>query len=337
MIAVRLMSLFPLVLTLVLLHALPLMPKRSRLFGVDVPREVRYGSEGARLLRSYQVRLLPFGIVASLAACWVPLAWLWLSVSVAVAAARWLLYRCHADAVRFALPPPSIREASLSDDAGGLVRRLRWFAPPLVLLTATGLYLYAYWSRIPKRLAIHFDLNGNPNGWASKTVPRVLGPLAFGAAIVLYMMALYIVMKLGSGRGTRRSVMLATLAAPAYLIGASCAMVGLLPFFVFPGWAVRLLVGAFLAGYVALLVRVLSRPADGLPEVTPDPCWHGGFYYNPEDPALFVEARTGGFGYAINFPRRLGWVLMAVIALLTLGLVLLARMLFAQAPTLSPW
>ena len=249
----------------------------------------------------------------------------------AVAAALWLLYRRHAEAVRFALPPPSIREASLSDDAGGLARRLLWFATPLVLLTATGLYLYANWSRIPERFAIHFDFNGNPNGWASRTARGVFGPLALRAGIILFMVALYIVMELGSRRGTQRPVMLAALAAPAYLIGAGFAMAGLSPFFVPPVWAVLLLVGASLAGYVALLVRVLSRPADGLPEVTPDHCWHGSFYYNPEDPALFVEARTG-FGYTINLARRLGWVFMAAVPLFTLGLVLFALKVFAPAP-----
>src|ERR1035438_6341751 len=329
MIAVRLMLLFPLALTLVLLHALPLIPKRSQLFGVDVTREVRHGSEGGRLLRSYQVRLLPLSMAALLAAWWTPAGGLWLVVAPAIAA-LWLLYRGHADAVRFALPPPSMREASLSDD-GGLARRLLWFVPPLALLTAAGLNLYINWSSIPARFASHFDSHGNPNGWAFKSVRGCFGPLALGAAIVLCLMALYIAMELGSRRGTQRTVMLACLASPGYLIGQMFAMIGLLPVLVPPLWLILLLVGAYLAGLALLVVRVASRPASGPAEVTPEACWHGNFYYNPQDPALFVDGRVG-FGLTANFARRLVWLLLAAIAVVTLGLLLLAPKLLAQAP-----
>jgi uncharacterized membrane protein len=66
---------------------------------------------------------------------------------------------------------------------------------------------------------------------------------------------------------------------------------------------------------------------DGPREVTPDRCWHGSFYYNPDDPALFVEARTG-FGYAGNSARPLSWLLAALMFLFPLGLFLRGRKLF---------
>ena len=332
MIGIRLLLLFPLVLILMLLHALPLLPRRSRLFGAEVPREVRYGSEGGRLLRGYQVRLLPLSIVALLAAWWAPVTWLWLTVASPSMAALWLLYRCHAAAVRFALPPPSTREASLSGGAGGLARRLMWFAPPLALVTAAALYLYLNWSRIPERFARHFDSQGNPNGWAFKSVRGCFGPLALGAAIILFFMALYMVMELGSRRGTERSAMLACLAAPGYLVGPMFAIVGLLPMFVPPLWVFVLLIGAYFPGLIVLVVRAVSQSAGGPSEVTPDGCWHGSFYYNPQDPALFVDGRTG-FGLTANFARRLVWLLLAIILLVTAGLLLLGSKLLAQTAT----
>jgi uncharacterized membrane protein/dienelactone hydrolase len=335
MIGIRLLLLFPLVLILVLLHALPLLPKRSRLFGVDVPREVRYGSEGGRLLRGYHVRLLPFSIMAFLAAWWAPVAWLWLTVASPAIAALWLLYRSHAYAVRFALPAPSTREASLGGDAGGLARRLLWFAPPLALVTAAALYLYLNWSRIPERFASHFDSHGNANGWAFKSVRGSFGPLALGAAIILFSMALYMVMELGSRRGTQRPAMLACLAAPGYLVGPIFAIFGLLPMFVPPVWVFVLLLGAYLPGLIVLLVRVVATSVGGPSEVTPDSCWHGSFYYNPQDPALFVDGRTG-FGLTANFARRLVWLLLAIIALVTVGLLLLGSKVLMGAP-LQDW
>jgi uncharacterized membrane protein len=326
MIALRWGHLFSLLLALPLLHALPLLPKRSRLFGVEVPPEVRYGSEGQRLARSYQLRLLPFTLGAFLLACWTPPQWLWIDF-VPVFAALWLLYRYHDQAVPFALPPLSIREASLRSDTG-MVRRLLWFAPPLVLLAATALYLFADWQRIPETFPVHFS-NGNPNGWSHRTVREVFGPPSFGALIILYLMLLYIPMELGSRRATRRSVMLAALVAPCYLIGAMFSLAGLFPFFVPPVWVFVLLIGAFFAVFIMLMVGVLAQPSEGPPEVTPDRCWHGSFYYNPDDPALFVEGRAGGFGYTANLARPLTWVLGAMTLLFTVGLFLLAHKLLA--------
>jgi hypothetical protein len=318
--------LFSLLLVLPLLHALPLLPKRSRLFGVDVAPEIRRGSEGVRLTRRYELRLLPFTVGALLLACWAPPAWFWIDLIPAFAA-LWLLYRCHAEAMPFALAPPTIREASLSSESG-LLRRLVWFAPPLVLLTATALNLFANWNRIPERFPVHFDSNGNPNGWSHRTVRDVFGFLIFGTLIILYLLLLYLVMELGSRRATRRSVMLAALAAPCYLIAVMSTLAGLLPFFVPAGWVFFVSVGGFLAGFVLLMSHVLAKPFDGSGEITPERCWHGSFYYNPDDPALFVEARTG-FGYTANFARPLTWALSAVILLFTVGLFLLAPKLLA--------
>lgn len=329
MIAVRLVAIVPLVLSLVLLHVLPLLPRRSRLFGVNVPPEVRHGREGARLMRTYQLWLMPFTVVASL----IVLFWTFRpllvvgSVGVASCAAVGLLYRCQTRAKRFALPPPSIREASLVSDTG-LPGRLLWFTPPLVLLASTAFYLRANWDLIPGRFPVHFDLQGNANGWSHRTVREVFAPLVFGALIVLFLLLLYIVMDLGSRRTMRRSVMVIALAGPSYLIGVLFSLVGLMPFFNPPAWLILVLVVGFLPVFAMLLAHVLSKPSEGPSEVTPDRCWHGSFYYNPDDPALFVEARMGGFGYTANFARPLSWLLAALMLLFWLGLFLLAGKIF---------
>jgi uncharacterized membrane protein len=72
------------------------------------------------------------------------------------------------------------------------------------------------------------------------------------------------------------------------------------------------------------MARVLAKPLDGPAEVTPDRCWHGAFYFNPDDPALFVEARSG-FGFTSNFGRPLSWVLAGLLFLFPVGLFLLVR------------
>lgn len=327
MIAVRLLLIVPMLLALALLHAIPFLPQRSRLFGVNVPPEIRYGPEGSRLIRSYQWWLLPFTIAAIVACATFRPQLIVAAVAVPTFAAVGLLYLFHSRAKRFALPPPSIREASLSVDTGGLPRRLLWFAPPFVLLAAVALYLHANWNRIPQTFPVHFDFNGHSDGWSHHTVRGVFGPSILGAFIVLYLMTLYIMMDLGSRRATRRSIMLAGLAGPCYLIAVLCSLVGLLPFFTPPIWIFLTLVLGFFSVFALLMAHILAQPSDGPPEVTPDRCWHGSFYYNPDDPALFVEARVGGFGYTANLAKPLSWLLATLPLLLPLGLFLLARRL----------
>jgi len=43
-----------------------------------------------------------------------------------------------------------------------------------------------------------------------------------------------------------------------------------------------------------------------------DACWHGVFYFNPDDPALFVPKRYG-IGYTLNFGNRWSWIVLALI------------------------
>jgi uncharacterized membrane protein len=46
------------------------------------------------------------------------------------------------------------------------------------------------------------------------------------------------------------------------------------------------------------------------------------FYYNPSDPAVFVEKRVG-IGYTVNFARPVSWVfILGVIALVLCSLFL---------------
>jgi uncharacterized membrane protein len=58
----------------------------------------------------------------------------------------------------------------------------------------------------------------------------------------------------------------------------------------------------------------LDTPDVAIADNTPDSCWTWGIiYYNPEDPALVVETRTGRSGCDLNFGNKWSWVVTAVI------------------------
>jgi uncharacterized membrane protein len=50
-------------------------------------------------------------------------------------------------------------------------------------------------------------------------------------------------------------------------------------------------------------------------------------YYNPDDPAIFVQTPVGGF-YSLNFGNRASWFLLARIVLYMTGLAILAHVLW---------
>jgi uncharacterized membrane protein len=72
-------------------------------------------------------------------------------------------------------------------------------------------------------------------------------------------------------------------------------------------------------GVLAWAYRRVSDPT--IPtEPTPDECWVlGAIYYNPADPAMFVQKRMG-WGYTFNFGNRWTWVVAGVFLIGIAGL-----------------
>jgi uncharacterized membrane protein len=81
---------------------------------------------------------------------------------------------------------------------------------------------------------------------------------------------------------------------------------------------------SFLAVMIWLSLRRRAQTGAEAGEITPEVCWHGDqFYYNPRDPALFVEKRIGQ-GLTFNIGNRMSWIVLALTLLIPTGLALLA-------------
>jgi uncharacterized membrane protein len=128
-----------------------------------------------------------------------------------------------------------------------------------------------------------------------------------------------------------------------YWLGLVFSFLTLIPLFSIgpdasqPGWVSATVVAQSLGGLVfcvAFVViairsgqggwRLAASPGTAMPasgpagDRTPDECWKGGLiYYNPEDPALWVEKRFG-FGWTVNFGNRRAWFVLGGILLITL-------------------
>lgn len=112
-----------------------------------------------------------------------------------------------------------------------------------------------------------------------------------------------------------------------YPVSFAFGMVGLLPLTTFPMWLVPVVtLGTVLVLIVWSIVKVTSHTAaDAVPEPQNDSYWKAGmFYYNPDDPSIFVSKRVG-IGCTMNFANKLSWLVMLGILLMALLPALLLR------------
>ena len=317
-------------LTLTAIHALlgatalliPHMSRRYLYFGVHVGEDFRASDTGRRTLRNYRFLVLACTAVSLLLQ---PVLWRLPELAAGVApllpfagaAIGWVLGH---RAVKPHSASPTVREAELVED--DRLPKWIWLAViPYAVLTSVGLYLVMNWGTIPERYPVHFDLAGNPNGWATKTPMHVFGSLLGGAALLSMLLVLGIATFYGARRSRLRTASLGVVISSMYLTAFVLTSVGLLPLVRLRTWAVLGPVFIFVTGILIWSVHFLSQPDDEPVEATPDECWYGGFlYYNPKDPAILVEKRAG-IGYTFNFANRWAWVwlggLLLVVALVT--------------------
>ena len=69
----------------------------------------------------------------------------------------------------------------MSEKTARLLTLLPWLSLPAV----ASAYLLL-WERVPARLAVHFDVSGEPDGWMSRRES-----LAFDLAVLLFILATY--------------------------------------------------------------------------------------------------------------------------------------------------
>jgi uncharacterized membrane protein len=213
------------------------------------------------------------------------------------------------------------REAGAAPGDGRLPAWILLALAPIAALGAVALWLRAHWAEIPERFPVHWGLNGQPDGWSTKSFHDVYGPLWFGAGLIALILMLGVASYYGSRQGPMRLGALKILVAASWLIGYVLSVIGLLPVFQPSPLLFLIPIVLFVIGTIWWSMR-MSKMDPG--ESTPDECWHAGLYYNPADPALCVQKRMG-FGFTFNFANRLSWVVLGGFLAGIAGLILLLR------------
>lgn len=201
-----------------------------------------------------------------------------------------------------------VREAELAPDTGHVPRWFLLAIPPFTSPLASALCLRAHWDEIPARIPTHFSFIG-PDRLAEKSPQSVYAPLLISAGLMLMFLLLMLGTFYGARRTPQSSAIRKLLLAAIYLFALPFGGVGLNPLFQIP------LVWRFLPSLALALLAIvwavrMARDPRAPGEATPDDCWYlGSIYYNPDDPAVFVQKRMG-FGYTFNFGNRWTWIVL---------------------------
>jgi uncharacterized membrane protein len=336
--------------------ALPHLWRPDNLFSVTIAEDARHHPEVRALLARWRISNALIGLVAA-AACAVT-GLLPPSASLFLLPVLLLVYfilgpaiyvEFHRRALAFALPAEGVttRMASLRPRPSG--RLISWWElVPLSVIALTVILLALRYPTAPAVVPTHFDLTGHANGFAPKSI------WTFFSIVGVQLGVWVILTLLGVGLSRSRVAPSAGAAGESYRhIWARLVFVIKTGTVIFLGIADLLPAGtqepgalagplavlpiAFLVTILALTLTLALRygqrawrqrrrtgsPVTARGDATPDSAWIGGlFYYNPDDPALVVEKRSG-LGWTVNLGHPQARLILIGLLLVPLVLSLL--------------
>ena len=333
---------------------LPNLQRPDNLFSVTIAQDTRHHPEVHILLRSWRITSAVIGLMA-VCACMItflfspsslsfmlPVFLLVYSIMISVSYMAF-----HRQALAFGLPAEgnTLRVASLRSRSFGTLMFSWWEIVPLSIIVLTAILLAMRFPTAPSAIPVHFD----PAGHATRFAPK--SPWTFFSLVGVQLSEWAIFTVLGAGVSIARMAPSTGVAGETYrrmwvrlLLMIKTGTLILLSIsdllttshapsdaLAVPMAAIPIVLNVTLLTFVLVLVtrygqsgwRLLRRTRSQLithGDATPDHAWKGGlFYYNSNDPALFVEKRSGP-GWTINFGHSLS--LLVLIGLLLGSLVL---------------
>jgi uncharacterized membrane protein len=328
-----------------LFGSLPFMARSRLFFSVTVAPDFVTSDSAKAIVRGYILRLVGTAAVVVLSvllAQWLSteaskiLALLTLPLFVVLAASSylWAYHRARSHEVA-----QDAIHVALNTMRADLWPRPRWLlALPYLILFCSAGWLAMHWQSIPGRFPVHFDQNGIPNEWSSRSISGVYGILIVGLVVCLLIHTMMLI-----GKHVRRLPQ-ATMRARAFnwmlleitiglalLIGA-LAQLALYGTVLSHSLLLQVIISCILAviviipttTFLIMVKRERATPVADSGDRTPDRCWKWGLiYFNPGDPAVFVEKRFG-VGYTVNWARPAAWGLLAGMTVIVIAVVLLA-------------
>jgi uncharacterized membrane protein len=323
---VAVMLILPLVLVAVILQFLPLITRQGIFFSATVDPEFPRSADGRRLLRSYRWQAALWAIIATgLAILLLPhepaysvLLPMFLII-IGSSLSYWRKFREIHE--RYGQRRPEIRQAELSVNPTHAKFNAWVWIPPFVALALTALYLQLHWNQLPERFPVHWGADGQPNRWSSREPLTVFAPVLIGTGMNLFMLGLAWLFSQLPRNTIMRRITVRLIEVLLYPLTLTFVIVALLPLgLVVPMWLIPAVLLTCVAGLIFWSYRQVAKPllADAVLDPQSDSYWKAGmFYYNPNDPVIFVAKRVG-IGYTLNFANKMCWFVLAGILLLAL-------------------
>ena len=338
--------------------ASPRLTRPDLFFAVTVNPAFRQSPDGRRILSYYDRFVIVVAVVALLSIALAQFATSNpgvigfvgpLFIQLAGLFAAFLAARNRARA--FHVEPSAEREVSLAPREASLPGGIAAQIGPFLIIAAAIFFLCLRWDQIPARVPIHWGANGQPNGWASKNLASIFGTTAIGLIVCAVMAFIghslvHGVRRIHSigAKAAREArfvrIISYYLLATEYWIAVLMGYLGLAP--LRPDFMLSL--APVLIGQTILIAAIFlvafrfgqggwklaapgaePLPANAAPvgDRTPDQCWKlGVFYFNRNDPAVFVEKRFG-VGWTVNFANpRAVIILGALLCLSAAGIII---------------
>ncbi|GBG10140.1 hypothetical protein PAT3040_04858 [Paenibacillus agaridevorans] len=227
-----------------------------------------------------------------------------------------------------------------------------WFIPHLLLIMGTILVCVLGYDRFPELMPMKYDFNGEVTRSVAKSYTSVLWPVFVQAFLLIVFVFTNVVIgrskqvaEASDPEGSLHRNLRFRRIWSAYLIIFGfmiMAAIGMIPVGMLLDWsgnvsalATILVVGLMVVSSIALSVKTgqggsrLKSESGGKPQTTVasaadhDRHWKlGVIYFNPNDPALFVEKRFG-IGWTMNMARPVVWIIVVLIILVAVGLPLI--------------
>ncbi|MDO5512707.1 DUF1648 domain-containing protein [Corynebacterium sp.] len=203
---------------------------------------------------------------------------------------------------------------------------------PAVVAVCLG-YLWVNFHLVPDPMPVHFGPRGEPDAWATKSFASAAGLVALGPGLTLVtgVMSAGIIHAVAKEAGERQQMMSREInpLLASYLFWLSTvlavAVTGSLLGHSGP-LSVLLLIGLLVLVTVVFLwqlVRMHRRVDAAYPPSEKDRRGRWGFYWDPEDPEVFVSLE-GGMNTSLNVARPAAWGILALLLALPALAIILA-------------
>jgi len=328
----------------------PLLTRRTESFGVSIPVDQFKHPDLAKMRKKYALYMIILSIVvlvAMLAAAnWEPALPTLLIVYLLLSFLVYLHFHKIMKAYKAQQNWGKTRKQTVVVDTGFRSQKLTvsngWFVIGLALALATLTITIVMYDKIPERLPMHTDLHGHVTDWKDKSYRSVL----LLPVIQFYLLGLFAFINVMIDRakavidpdapeasikrnilfrrrwsgymiliGTLLTVMMG-LEQLSLIFDINETVINALNMGVIAVIVIGTIILSFMTGQGGSRIKQAEGKDAQLINRDDDRYWKlGVFYFNRQDPALFIETRFGG-GWTSNFAHPLSWIfIIGIIAI----------------------